>query len=157
MDKIRRFRTRHVTVTGGEPLAQRHCREFIQLLCDEGFDVSLETSGAASIAGVDTRVKTIMDIKTPASGESHRNILDNIEFLDESDEIKFVICNRDDYLWAKKIVTEKKLYERCGILFSPSHEELDPASLAEWILEDMLPVRLQIQLHKYLWGNVPGR
>jgi 7-carboxy-7-deazaguanine synthase len=157
MGQVRRYRTRHVTVTGGEPLAQRHCRIFLQLLGDEGFDVSLETSGAIDIAGIDPRVKTIMDIKTPASGESHRNILDNFEHLDQSDEIKFVICNRDDYLWSKKLLIEKKLNERCGILFSPSHDELDASSLADWILEDMLPVRLQVQLHKYLWGNIPGK
>ena len=157
MDKIRWYRTRHVTVTGGEPLAQKHCREFLQLLCDEGFDVSLETSGAVNLSGIDTRVKIILDIKTPASGESHRNILENIDYLDESDEIKFVICNRDDYLWAKKLLNEKKLYERCEVLFSPSHDELEAATLADWILDDMLPVRLQIQLHKYLWGNVRGK
>lgn len=157
MERVRRFRTRHVTVTGGEPLAQKNCRKFLQLLCDEGFEVSLETSGAIDISGIDPRVKTIMDIKTPGSGESQRNLLKNFDYLDESDEIKFVICNRDDYLWSKKLLTEKKLNERCGVLFSPSHDELEASVLADWILEDMLPVRLQVQLHKYLWGNIPGK
>ncbi len=157
MAKVRKFRTRHVTVTGGEPLAQRYCLEFLQLLCDEGFDVSLETGGAITLSGIDPRVKTIMDIKTPASGESHRNRFENLEYLTETDEIKFVICNEDDYIWAKKLLTEKNLNERCGVLFSPSHDELDASILADWILEDMLPVRLQIQLHKYLWGDVPGK
>jgi 7-carboxy-7-deazaguanine synthase len=157
MDNLRRYKTRHVTVTGGEPLAQKPCQQFLKLLCDEGFDVSLETSGAISLSDIDPRVKTIMDIKTPASGESHRNMLENLGHLDETDEIKFVICNRDDYLWAKSLLTERNLNERLGVLFSPSHDELDASLLADWILEDMLPVRLQIQLHKYLWGNVPGK
>ena len=151
------FRTRQVTVTGGEPLAQKNCLELLQQLCDEGYQVSLETSGAIDVAAVDTRVIKILDLKTPGSGEMARNRYENLEFLLPHDEIKFVICDRADYEWCKCKLAEYRLTDRCQILFSGSHEQLPARELADWILADRLPVRLQIQLHKYLWGDVPGR
>lgn len=154
---ITQYRTRHVTVTGGEPLAQKGCFDLLSLLCDEGYQVSLETSGAMDIKNVDERVNRIMDIKTPGSGESKKNRLDNLKYLNANDQIKFVICDRADYEWVRAMLKEHHLHERCEVLFSPSHEQLDAAQLADWILEDQLPVRLQIQLHKYLWGDVPGK
>jgi 7-carboxy-7-deazaguanine synthase len=148
--------TRRVTVTGGEPLAQKNCAELMRRLCDAGHAVSIETSGALSIAGLDPRVVRVMDLKTPGSGECERNLMDNLEALTPHDQVKFVICDRADYEWSRACVAEHKIVERCQVLFSPSHEQLKPRELAEWILADKLTVRLQLQIHKYLWGNVPG-
>lgn len=148
---------RYVTVTGGEPLAQKNCLVLLTALCDAGYEVSLETSGALDISAVDARVSKIVDIKTPASGESDKNMYGNIEHITARDHIKFVLCNREDYLWAKDIMARYNLPVRCEILFSPSHQQISATVLADWILQDRLPVRLQIQLHKYLWGNTPGK
>lgn len=148
---------RYVTVTGGEPLAQRSSIELLERLCDAGYEVSLETSGALDISAVDRRVSVVMDIKTPGSGEESRNIYGNIAHLDANDQVKFVICDRADYEWSRSKLAELGLAGRCEILFSPSHGTLKAAELAEWILADHLPVRMQVQLHKLLWGNTPGR
>ena len=147
---------KHVTVTGGEPLAQKNCLALLERLCDAGYQVSIETSGALPIAATDPRVVRVMDLKTPGSGEADRNLLENIPALRSTDQVKFVICDRADYEWARALVAQRQLAERCQVLFSPSHEQLSPKDLADWILADHLPVRLQVQLHKYLWGNVPG-
>jgi 7-carboxy-7-deazaguanine synthase len=154
--EVARHGAKHVTVTGGEPLAQKNCLDLLTRLCDAGHAVSIETSGALPIAPLDPRVVRVMDWKTPGSGEKDRNLVDNIPALRESDQVKFVICDRADYEWSKLQLAEHGFAERCQILFSPSHEQLSPKDLAEWILADKLPVRLQVQLHKYLWGNVPG-
>ena len=151
------YNSNHVTVTGGEPLAQPTCLPLLSDLCDRDFYVSLETGGAMEVNPVDPRVVKVMDIKTPASGEMEKNCWQNVAHLRSQDQIKFVICNRGDYLWARDILREYRLTSRCEVLFSPSFDELEPARLAEWILEDRLPVRFQLQLHKILWGNVPGR
>jgi 7-carboxy-7-deazaguanine synthase len=151
------FSARHVTVTGGEPLAQSACLEFLIQLCDAGYETSLETSGALDISAVDPRVIKIMDLKTPGSGEEARNSYTNLNYLSSHDQIKLVLCDRDDYDWAKAALEHHRLAERCEVLFSPSYRQLNPTALAEWILEDRLPVRMQIQLHKYLWGEEPGR
>ncbi len=148
---------RYVTVTGGEPLAQKNCLVLLTALCDAGYEVSLETSGALDISAVDARVSKIVDIKTPASDESDKNLYGNIEHITARDHIKFVLCSREDYLWAKDIMARYNLPARCEILFSPSHQQISATVLADWILQDRLPVRLQIQLHKYLWGNTPGK
>jgi 7-carboxy-7-deazaguanine synthase len=153
--EIGRHGTPYVCVTGGEPLAQARCTAFLTELCDLGFNVSLETSGAIDISDVDTRVARIVDLKTPGSNESHRNLWPNLEQLTPHDAVKIVICNRADYEWARDVVAKHSL--PCPVFFSPSHEELPASTLADWILEDRLPVRLQVQLHKVLWGNVPGR
>ncbi len=153
---IAEYGTPHVTVTGGEPLAQPVCLDLLSRLCDEGYQVSLETSGAMDIAEVDPRVMKIVDIKTPASGEEDKNRFENLPYLTHLDQIKFVLCDEADYKWAKRLLQERKLNQYCEVLFSPSHEELQPNLLADWLLQDKLPVRLQIQLHKYLWGDVPG-
>jgi 7-carboxy-7-deazaguanine synthase len=158
VEKVRAFGAPYVTVTGGEPLAQVECLTLLTRLCDEGFRVSLETSGALDVSGVDTRVVKILDLKTPGSGEAHRNRFANLEFLTPQDEVKFVICDRADYEWARTACNDHRLVERVReVLFSPSHTELPAARLAEWVLEDRLPVRMQIQLHKVLWGDEPGR
>jgi 7-carboxy-7-deazaguanine synthase len=149
--------TRHVCVTGGEPLAQANCLPLLRRLCDAGFDVSLETSGALPVGEVDARVARVVDVKTPDSRESHRNLLEQLATLGERDQIKFVICSRGDYEWSRDLVTERRLGERAMVLFSPSHEQLPARQLAEWILADGLAVRMQVQLHKILWGNEPGR
>jgi 7-carboxy-7-deazaguanine synthase len=154
LDEVGRYRARHVTVTGGEPLAQPDCHELLRGLCDRDYEVSLETSGALDIAGVDPRV---MDLKTPGSGEQHRNRYQNIQHLRPSDQVKFVLLHRADYEWARETLERHALPTRCEVLFSPSYSELPPRQLAEWILEDQLPVRMQIQLHKLLWGDVAGR
>ena len=154
---ISEYRTRHVTVTGGEPLAQKNCAALLKQLCDEGYDVSLETGGAVSVAAVDPRVARILDLKTPASGEESKNRLENLDYLTAKDQIKFVICDEDDYQWAERTLRQHRLHERCEVLFSPAHNQMDAALLAEWILRDRLPVRFQIQLHKYLWGDERGR
>lgn len=154
---VAHYRARHVTVTGGEPLAQRACLPLLRRLCDEGFQVSLETGGAHDLAGVDGRVMKIMDIKTPGSGEDGRNRLANLAWLTRRDQIKFVICDRADYDWCRQTLNAHKLTDICEVLFSPAHESLAAVELAEWILADQLNVRLQLQLHKYLWGDCAGR
>lgn len=153
--EIRRHGTRYVCVTGGEPLAQPRCAALLTSLCDAGFDVSLETSGAFDIAPIDTRVCRVVDIKTPGSREEHRNRWENLPLLTSRDAVKIVICDRADYEWARHVVAKHRF--PCPVFFSPSYEQLPAGSLADWILEDRLPVRLQVQLHKVLWGNVPGR
>jgi 7-carboxy-7-deazaguanine synthase len=154
--EVKPYNARYVCVTGGEPLAQPNCAGLLSLLCDEGFEVSLETSGALDIQGLDPRVTVVMDIKTPGSGESERNLPDNISQLKSIDQVKFVICSRDDYEWAKSFCAEHELISICSVLFSPSQGQLEPRELAEWILADQLRVRFQVQLHKYLWGDAPG-
>ncbi len=151
------YKSKQVTVTGGEPLAQKNCRPLLEMLCDAGYDVSLETSGAQNIQGIDTRVARIVDLKTPASGEVDKNLYENMLHLTPHDQVKFVICNRQDYEWSKEKLNEYKINEQCEVLFSGSHGEIQSSQLADWILEDQLSVRLQIQLHKYLWGDVPGK
>ncbi|HWL61387.1 MAG TPA: 7-carboxy-7-deazaguanine synthase QueE [Steroidobacteraceae bacterium] len=148
---------RHVCVTGGEPLAQRNCLPLLSRLCDAGHEVSLETSGALPVHEVDPRVRRVVDVKTPASGESARNLLEQLQALGERDQIKFVICDRADYEWSRTLLAERGLPARAMVLFSPSHGQLPARELAEWILEDRLPVRMQVQLHKLLWGNEAGR
>lgn len=148
---------RHVCVTGGEPLAQRGCRVLLAKLCDAGLEVSLETSGALSVADIDSRVSRVVDLKTPGSGEMHRNRLDNLPLLTPHDQLKFVITSRADYEWSRDFCLEHRLAERLPVWFSPSHGQVRPAELAEWILADRLAVRFQLQLHKQLWGDVPGR
>lgn len=157
LDQVRGYGVQHVTVTGGEPLAQRACQGLLKRLCDAGFKVSLETSGAMDVAGVDPRVVKVMDLKTPASGESHRNRLENLRYLSLQDQVKFVICDRADYDWAKQTVATHDICARCEVLFSPCHGRLPARELADWIVADRLEVRFQIQLHKYLWGDEPGR
>jgi 7-carboxy-7-deazaguanine synthase len=157
VDQVRAQGTRHVCVTGGEPLAQANCLPLLQQLCDAGFRVSLETSGALPVDEVDARVARVVDVKTPDSGEAHRNLLDQLDALGEGDQVKFVICSRPDYEWSRQLVLERNLADRTMVLFSPSHDQLAARDLAEWILADGLPVRLQVQLHKILWGNEPGR
>ncbi|HET7650565.1 MAG TPA: 7-carboxy-7-deazaguanine synthase QueE [Gammaproteobacteria bacterium] len=151
------YSPRHVTVTGGEPLAQKNCAALLSRLCDAGYHVSLETSGALPIADIDSRVIRVMDIKTPGSGEMARNLPENIPALRRQDQVKFVICDRTDYEWARTMLRDSRLDSRCQVLFSPSYGQLEARELADWILADRLPVRLQVQLHKYLWGNVPGK
>ncbi|MBC7779245.1 MAG: 7-carboxy-7-deazaguanine synthase QueE [Proteobacteria bacterium] len=157
VDEVARYQTHYVTVTGGEPLAQRGCLDLLSMLCDRGWSVSLETSGALDVAPVDARVSRIVDIKTPGSDEVARNRWENLDHLGMHDEIKFVLCSEADYLWARQILVERALASRCPVLFSPSYEQLPAATLAEWILRDRLPVRLQLQLHKQLWGEARGR
>lgn len=156
LNKVASFNPRYVTVTGGEPLAQKNCLELLTKLCDQSYEVSLETSGALDISAVDSRVIKVMDIKTPGSHEEAKNLWDNLNYLNAQDQIKFVLCDRADYDWAKKMIAEKHLDKCCQILFSPSYGQLANKDLAEWILQDNLPVRFQIQLHKYVWGDVPG-
>ena len=150
------FEVRHVCVTGGEPLAQPACHDLLAALCDAGYQVSLETSGALDIAAVDRRVAVVLDLKTPASGEAARNLWDNLPHLKPEDQVKFVICDRADYEWARDRCGEHALAARCEVLFSPAWEQQPARELAEWILADRLPVRFQVQLHKYLWGDAPG-
>jgi 7-carboxy-7-deazaguanine synthase len=157
LDRVRELGARHVCVTGGEPLAQRGVLALMTALCDAGHRVSIETSGALPIDAVDPRVVRIVDLKTPGSGEVARNLYDQLEHLRPADQVKFVICDRADYDWSCAQVEQYALAQRCGVLFSASHEQLPAGQLADWIVADRLPVRLQVQLHKYLWGNVPGR
>jgi len=157
LEKVASFKTHHVTVTGGEPLAQKPCLELLTSLCNQGYEVSLETSGALDIAAVDPRVIKVVDIKTPGSKEVERNRFENMGHLLPHDQIKFVICDRSDFDWAKQITEQYQLSHRCQVLFSPSYHQLSGTDLANWILADRLPVRLQLQLHKILWGDVPGR
>jgi len=146
-----------VCVTGGEPLAQKHCPALLRALADAGYSVSLETSGAMDVSLLDPRISRIVDIKPPASGESSRNRWENLAHLNARDEIKFVLADHDDYEWARAVIAERKLADLCPVLLSPVQGELEAARLAEWILTDRLPVRMQVQLHKLLWGNAPGR
>ncbi|HST44070.1 MAG TPA: 7-carboxy-7-deazaguanine synthase QueE [Luteimonas sp.] len=148
---------RHVCVTGGEPLAQKRCIGLLRRLCDAGYIVSLETSGALDIAAVDPRVSRVLDIKTPDSGEEHRNLWSNLSLLTAHDQVKFVLCSRRDYDWACGVLAEHRLQARCDVLFSPSKSQLAPRELADWIVDDRLPVRFQMQLHKLLWNDEPGR
>ncbi len=157
LERVRELEVTHVCVTGGEPLAQPSVHALLPALCDAGYRVSLETSGAISLAAVDARVVKVVDVKTPGSGEESRNLYAELDALHAKDQVKFVITSRADYEWSRSQVRERALARRCSVLFSPSHAELPARDLADWILEDRLPVRLQIQLHKYLWGDVPGR
>ncbi|WP_444902229.1 7-carboxy-7-deazaguanine synthase QueE [Microbulbifer sp. SSSA007] len=157
LHQVKSHPARHVCVTGGEPLAQPNCLPLLESLCDEGYSVSLETSGAMPVDQVDPRVSRVVDLKTPASGEQHRNRMENMQVLTRDDQIKFVICDRGDYEWARFTLDQYSLPERVGeVLFSPSYEQLQARQLAEWILADGLPVRMQMQLHKLLWGDIPG-
>jgi 7-carboxy-7-deazaguanine synthase len=155
--RVAELGAKYVCVTGGEPLAQKNCLLLLQQLCDAGYRVSLETSGAMSLEEVDPRVVRVVDVKTPASGEEARNRYDELSRLDSKDQVKFVICGREDYEWSRAKLRELGLEARCSVLFSPSHDQLAARDLADWILEDRLPVRFQIQLHKVLWGNVAGK
>jgi 7-carboxy-7-deazaguanine synthase len=158
LDQVASYETRHVTVTGGEPLAQPACLPLLEALCDAGYETSLETSGALDIGAVDPRVVRVVDLKTPGSGEEARNRWANVELLTRRDQVKFVICDANDYAWARDVTRKHKLPERVGeVLFSPSYAQLPAAQLAEWILRDRVPVRMQVQLHKVLWGDEPGR
>lgn len=154
--KVSEYAPRYVTVTGGEPLAQKACLMLLTSLCDAGYSVSIETSGALDISGIDKRVSKIVDIKTPDSGEVTKNRWANLDYLTPQDELKFVLCSEQDYRWAVDIFYERQLDQLCPVLFSPAFGQLDPALLASWILKDRLPVRLQLQLHKILWGEVAG-
>jgi 7-carboxy-7-deazaguanine synthase len=157
LDETRAHGVRHVCVTGGEPLAQKPCLELLRRLCEAGYVVSLETSGAMDVSAVDPRVIRIVDLKTPGSGEVARNRWENLPLLTTHDQVKFVLCDRADYDWARGIVAEHRLTERLTVLFSPSFEQLPGRELADWIVADRLPVRFQLQLHKVLWGNERGR
>jgi 7-carboxy-7-deazaguanine synthase len=157
LTQVESYGAHTVTVTGGEPLAQKNCHVLLKALCDLGYNVSLETGGAIDIRQVDERVSIILDIKTPGSGESKNNLWANYAHLTMKDEIKFVICNRDDYEWSKAMIDEYALISKSPILFSPVYDSLKPAELADWILADKLKVRMQVQLHKILWGEVPGK
>ena len=156
METIKKYNTHYVTVTGGEPLAQKEVLSLLKVLADQNYDVSLETGGGISIKEVDPRIKIILDIKTPESGEEKKNHWENLNLIHAKDEIKFVLCSREDYDWAKKILDQYKLTEKCHVLFSPVYQKINATDLGNWILEDQLPVRLQIQLHKLLWGEKPG-
>ncbi len=155
--QVRDYPTHHVTVTGGEPLAQKACGELLRQLCDLGLDVSLETSGALDIAPVDARVARIVDVKTPGSGEVERNLWSNLMLLTPRDEVKFVLTSEDDYRWAVERLEEYGIARRCAVLFSPAWGQLEASELAAWILRDGLPVRMQVQLHKILWQEARGR
>lgn len=156
VEEVAKYQTRHVCVTGGEPLAQKRCLSLLRQLCDAGYAVSLETAGAHDVSAVDARVVKVMDLKAPGSGESPRNLWSNLAALTPDDQIKIVLADRADYDWARGVIAEHALAERCDILLSPVHGKLAPRELAEWILADRLPVRMQIQLHKVLWGEEPG-
>lgn len=155
--EVKKYKTKYITVTGGEPLAQKQCLALLNLLCDEGYDVSLETSGALDISEVDSRVSRVMDLKTPASKEVEKNRYENIALLTEHDQLKFVICDRHDYEWAVAKINEYDLLSKCEVFFSTSHQQLQASTLADWIVQDQLAVRFQLQLHKYLWNDEPGR
>ena len=155
--EVARHGVRHVCVTGGEPLSQKRCAVLLERLCDAGYAVSLEPSGAIDISAADTRVSRVVDLKTPGSGEMHRNLLANLPLLTPHDQVKFVICDRADYEWARGMLAEHALADRCEVLFSPSYNQQPARELAEWIIQDHLPVRFQMQLHKQLWGDEKGR
>ena len=156
LGQVAEYAPHYVTVTGGEPLAQKNCLPLLRELCDAGYGVSLETGGALDIGAVDARVMRVVDIKTPASGEETKNRWENMSFLTKLDEIKFVLCDESDYLWAKEMLQQHNLPEKCPVLFSPVHNALNATQLAGWILRDRLPVRMQVQLHKLLWNSAPG-
>lgn len=156
VEEIRAYGTPHVCVTGGEPLAQKNCAAFLQLLLEQGFSVSLETSGALDISVTDPRVIRVMDLKTPDSKEEDKNRWENLAHLTPQDQIKIVVCSRADYEWARQQIIERELDQFCSVLISPSFGEVDAADLAQWVLDDKLPVRMQMQLHKLLWGDKPG-
>ena len=156
IDKAEQYATRYITVTGGEPMAQAECTLLMEQLLDKGFIVSLETSGALDLSQVDDRVIKVMDLKTPSSNEQHRNLYSNIDYLDQKDQVKFVIGGDQDYQWAKQTLEQYHLSDRCEVLFSPSMGQQNPTELADKILADRLPVRFQVQLHKILWGDTPG-
>lgn len=153
---VAEYQPGHVCVTGGEPLAQKACTQLLTMLCDAGYSVSLETSGAMDICDVDARVSRVMDLKTPSSGELEKNRYENIACLTGNDQVKFVIGDREDFDWAVEACRKNELWQRCEVLFSPVFEQLQPRQLAEWILEERVPVRFQLQLHKLLWGDKPG-
>ena len=157
LQQLAAWQCRYVTVTGGEPLAQKNSLQLLKALADKGYQVSLETSGALDISAVDPRVSRVMDLKTPGSGESAKNLLQNIPLLKSHDQIKFVVCDREDYDWARTMIEQWQLAERCEILLSPVHGKMNATELAEWILTDRLPVRFQLQLHKLLWGDERAR
>jgi 7-carboxy-7-deazaguanine synthase len=157
LSRIKEFGVERVCVTGGEPLAQKGCLPLLTALCDAGYKVSLETSGALDVTAVDPRVVRVVDMKTPGSNELARNRLENLDAVTARDQVKFVICDRADYDWSKTLVQERKLTDKTMVLFSPSASQLEASQLADWILADRLPVRLQVQLHKVLWGNTPGK
>jgi len=156
VEKVQQFSTSHITVTGGEPLAQKDCTLLLTTLCDKGYEVSLETSGAILVDNVDVRVEKVLDVKTPASKEEAKNKFENFSHLGKQDQIKFVICDQQDYQWSKALIEQYSLNKKCEILFSPAHDQLAAVTLANWVLEDQLDVRFQIQLHKYLWGDKKG-
>ena len=156
MLKVAELGAPYVTVTGGEPLAQKECHGLLTALCDAGYSVSLDTGGAMDIRAVDSRVSVILDIKTPGSGELAKNLWSNLALLKASDEVKFVLCDRADYDWAKQQLGEHKLNQTCPVIFSPVYSQVNPSDLAAWVLADKLPVRMQVQLHKILWGEKPG-
>ncbi len=157
LEQVASYRPRHICVTGGEPLAQPNCLKLLEQLCEAGYQVSLETSGALDVSGVDVRVSKVVDLKTPGSGEVGRNLYANLGHLTPNDQVKFVICSREDYDWAVSKLIEYRLEQRAGeVLFSPSHGQVVPRELAEWIVVDNLPVRFQLQLHKILWNDEPG-
>jgi 7-carboxy-7-deazaguanine synthase len=157
LKRVASYGAKQVTVTGGEPLAQKDCLPLLSRLCDAGYDVSLETGGSLDIAGVDPRVSVILDIKTPGSGEVEKNLWSNLDLLKSADEVKFVLCGRSDYDWARQVLAERGISGKCPVLFSPAYGQLAGRDLAEWVLADRLPVRFQLQLHKLLWGEEPGR
>ena len=157
LEQVASYGTRYVTVTGGEPLAQKQCITLLKRLCDAGYSVSLETGGSLDTSHVDPRVSIILDIKTPGSGEMQKNLWANLQHLKSSDEVKFVLCGREDYEWARQVLIERGIAEKCTVLFSPVYSQLNPTELAEWVLQDRLPVRMQVQLHKILWGETPGK
>lgn len=156
LSAVAKYQPRYVTVTGGEPLAQPACFDLLTALCDAGYEVSLETSGALDIAAVDSRVVKVVDFKTPGSQEVDKNRFENITSITKKDQIKFVVCDREDYLWTKAIINQYALTDKCEVLLSPSYQELENQQLADWIIEDNLPVRFQLQLHKAIWGDKPG-
>jgi 7-carboxy-7-deazaguanine synthase len=157
MERVAAQGCSYVTVTGGEPLAQRGCLQLLSGLCDAGYRVSLETSGALDLSGVDPRVVKVMDIKTPGSGEVEKNLLSNIQLLSHADQIKIVICDEADYIWAKQLLEQEQLFDRVEVIMLPAYGRQDAVELAEWILRDRLPVRFQLQLHKQLWGEQQGK
>jgi 7-carboxy-7-deazaguanine synthase len=157
LERVAAHGVRHVCVTGGEPLAQKGCTQLLQALCDAGYQVSLETSGAIDISKVDARVSRVVDVKTPGSGEMHRNRLEDFALLRADEQLKFVICDRADFEWSRDLVLSRALHTVCTVFFSPSFHQVEARDLAQWILDERLPVRLQVQLHKYLWGDTPGR
>ena len=157
MDEVGQYKSKYVTVTGGEPLAQPQCLPLLAQLCDAGYQVSLETGGAIDISQVDPRVYIVLDVKTPASGEEPNNTYTNLDHIKQTDSLKFVICDEADYAWSKQQLVDRDLTDKCEVLFSPSADQLSATDLADWVIRDQLPVRMQVQLHKVLWNNEAGR